>query len=84
MKNIGLKNCLETPFKVLNNSVKQGHFNNIMFALLGCVRWGNPDLDFENLNPDFPIERTLSFLLKCNGQTVELEIFNMNERNVIT
>ena len=24
------------------------------------VRLGNPDLDFENLNPDFPIERTLS------------------------
>ena len=27
---------------------------------LGCVRLGNPDLDFENLNPDFPIERTLN------------------------
>ena len=27
-----------------------------------CVRLGNPDLDFENLNPDFPIERTLSHL----------------------
>ena len=27
---------------------------------LGCVRLGNPYLDFENLNPDFPIERTLS------------------------
>ena len=25
---------------------------------LGCVRLGNPDLDFQNLNPDFPIERT--------------------------
>ena len=24
------------------------------------VRLENPDLDFENLNPDFPIERTLS------------------------
>ena len=23
------------------------------------VRLGNPDLDFENLTPDFPIERTL-------------------------
>ena len=23
------------------------------------VRLGNPDLDFENLNPDLPIERTL-------------------------
>ena len=26
------------------------------------VRLGNPDVDFENLNPDFPIERTLSVL----------------------
>ena len=25
------------------------------------VRLGNPDLDFENLNPDFPIERTLNY-----------------------
>ena len=25
------------------------------------VRLGNPDLDFQNLNPDFPIERTLNF-----------------------
>ena len=25
----------------------------------GCVRLGNPDLDFENLNPDFPIERKI-------------------------
>ena len=25
----------------------------------GCVRLGNPDLDFENLNPDFPIEREI-------------------------
>ena len=24
--------------------------------VLGCVRLGNPDLDFQNLNPDFPIE----------------------------
>ena len=26
---------------------------------LGCVRLGNPDLDFQNLNPDFPIEREI-------------------------
>ena len=26
------------------------------------VRLGNPDLDFENLNPDFPIESTLNCL----------------------
>ena len=28
------------------------------------VRLGNPDLDFENLNPDFPIERILRL---CGG-----------------
>ena len=27
------------------------------------VRLGNPDLDFEHLSPDFPIERTLSVLI---------------------
>ena len=32
------------------------------------VRLGNPDLDFENLNPDFPIERTLSILAKLELQ----------------
>ena len=26
---------------------------------LGCVRLGNPDLDFQNLNLDFPIEREI-------------------------
>ena len=26
---------------------------------LGCVRLGNPDLDFQNLYPDFPIEREI-------------------------
>ena len=35
--------------------------NLISYVNLGCVRLGNPDLDFENLNPDFPIERTLTF-----------------------
>ena len=25
--------------------------------IYGCVRLGNPDLDFQNLNPDFAIER---------------------------
>ena len=27
------------------------------------VRLGNPELGFENLNPDFPIERTLSLMM---------------------
>ena len=27
--------------------------------MLGCVRLGNPDLDFQNLNLDFPIEREI-------------------------
>ena len=26
---------------------------------IGCVRLGNLDLDFENLNPDFPIKREI-------------------------
>ena len=30
-----------------------------ILRVLGCVRGGNTDLDFQNLNPDFPIERTL-------------------------
>ena len=29
-----------------------------------CVRLGNPDLDVQNLNPDFPIERTLGWDIK--------------------
>ena len=32
----------------------------------GCVRLGNPDLDFQNLNPDFPIERTLNVVPNSN------------------
>ena len=36
---------LVTPFKTATEKIS--------------VRLGNPDLDFENLNPDFPIERTL-------------------------
>ena len=28
-------------------------------VVLGCVRLGNPDLDFENLNPHFPVEREI-------------------------
>ena len=31
----------------------------IVFILLGCVQLGNPDLDFQNLNLDFPIEREI-------------------------
>ena len=37
------------------------------------VRLGNPDLDFENLNPDFPIERTPSDLQMStskNGESI--------------
>ena len=36
------------------------------------VRLGNPDLDFENLNPDFPIERVRT-LLKCPEFTVKFD-----------
>ena len=39
----------------------------------GCVRLGNLDLDFENLNPDFRIERTLSITeLHTVQQSVQL------------
>ena len=30
-----------------------------ILRVLGCVRGGNTDLDFQNLNPDFPIEREI-------------------------
>ena len=29
------------------------------FSQLGCVRLGNPDLDFQNQNLDFPVEREI-------------------------
>ena len=32
------------------------------------VRLGNPDLDFENVNRDFPIERTLGVLPKFHSK----------------
>ena len=35
------------------------NFINYIDSIFGCVRLGNPDLDFENLNPDFPIEREI-------------------------
>ena len=34
-------------------------FSEVKFVFGFRVRLGNPDLDLENLNPDFPIERTL-------------------------
>ena len=34
------------------------------------VRLGNPDLGFENLNPDFPIERTLSRRKRLNCSNI--------------
>ena len=39
---------------------------------------GNPDLDFENLNPDFPIERTLRSFFKFHVVVVQKQ----RERNV--
>ena len=47
---INLNFCLVTKGILLNP------WNRIS---KGCVRLGNPDLDFENLNPDFPIEREI-------------------------
>ena len=36
------------------------------------VRLGNPYLDFENLNPDFPIKRTLRGLLTKYSDLYEI------------
>ena len=36
------------------------------------VRLGNPDLDFENLFPDFPIKRTLRGLLTKYSDLYEI------------
>ena len=36
------------------------------------VRLGNPDLDFENLNPDFPIKRTQRGLLTKYSDLYEI------------
>ena len=37
----------------------------------GCVWLGNPDLDFENVNPDFPIERTLRSFGSCRIKGID-------------
>ena len=41
-------------FKSANN-----YPQNIRTRNIGCVRLGNPDLDFQNLDLDFPIEREI-------------------------
>ena len=41
------------------------------------VRLGNPDLDFENLNPDFPIERTLSYTVYGGNVRVLVHFFSL-------
>ena len=40
----------------LNGNIKEFR---LQILNLGCVRLGNPDLDFQNLNPDFPIKREI-------------------------
>ena len=45
----GLKSTLRT------------NFSEVKSVFGYRVRLGNPDLEFENLNPDFPIERTPDF-----------------------
>ena len=44
------------PYRSLRSNATTFHLSENP----GCVRLGNPDLDFENLNPDFPIEREIS------------------------
>ena len=45
------------------------------------VQLGNPDLEFENLNPDFPIERTLRQLMMVTNQTTISVWVNVIKRN---
>jgi len=40
------------------------------------VRLGNPDLDFENLNPDFPIKCTHSCKRMIAGEIGRLQVRN--------
>ena len=51
------------PFYAYNHNynkiVKSDWLSTALISALGCVRLGNPDLDFQNLNPDFPIEREI-------------------------
>ena len=41
-------------------STLRTNFSEVKSVFGFRVRLGNPDLDLENLNPDFPIERTLN------------------------
>ena len=51
--------------------------------ILGCVRLGNPDLDFQNLHSDFPIERTLSVISFIESRSDSCDIgFSYNLANV--
>ena len=48
--------CLTSPLTTAKNG-KQGLWTRgIKNIYIGCIRLGNQDLDFQNLNPDFPIE----------------------------
>ena len=64
--------CMRVGY-VLNRVFRQERFNRFLWFLVsliknsrtlrtcyfGCVWLGNPDLDFQNLNPHFPIEREI-------------------------
>ena len=49
----------ELPVVVMENSIVVRALAGKTFVILGCVRLGNPNLDFQNLNPDFPIGREI-------------------------
>ena len=61
-----LRTVFQILFRISQSNVKKGNPKNPDLDFLikihpedgFRVRLGNPDLDFENLNPDFPIERT--------------------------
>ena len=52
--------CLWSHEMPLDQKFETNHIN------WWCVRLGNPDLAFQNPNPDFPIERTLN--VESNGE----------------
>ena len=63
-----LRTILQILFRISQSNDKKGNPKNPDLDFLIEIhpedgfraRLGNPDLDFENLNPDFPIERTQS------------------------
>ena len=56
---IGFFSIMCRDFSISRGPQKKSLLRATFSGHSGCVRLGNPDLDFENLNPDFPIEREI-------------------------